>query len=316
MKRSYLPVFFVLILSIAGCVGNNSKGNGPQIKKLTPVVRETPDGNKYYLYRDVPYLEEGRGEKLDIYIPYKKMAGVSKFPAVLNIHGGGWREGYKSRLITKRCAQAMVEKGYAVICNDYLLNTEERKAWPVNIYDCKTALRYTRKVADLYDIDADNISVLGNSAGGHLALLIGFSADSEELNSGGLYNEFSTDVRCIVNIYGIPELRDVKWGPRSFVNKGEDEKKVLALASPVAHLSERSPAVLSVHGVKDELVPFSLSQNLEKIMRSEGLEHEMYAVPEGRHAFTLYPDGVNGQTDLRPRVIKFLDKYSGLGKYR
>lgn len=316
MKRSYLLLCLWLTFGVLGCAENLSKKKEPKIKKLTPVVRETPDGNKYYLYRDVPYLEEGRDEKLDIYIPYKKTAGVSKFPAVLNIHGGGWREGYKSRLITKRCAQAIVEKGYAVICNDYLLNTEERKAWPVNIYDCKTALRYTRKIADEYDIDADNISVLGNSAGGHLALLIGFSADSEELNSGGLYKEYPTDVRCIVNIYGIPELRDVKWGPRSFVNEGEDEEKVLALASPVAHLSEKSPAVLSVHGVKDELVPFSLSESLERNMKSKGLEHEMYAVPEGRHAFTLYPDGVNGQTDLRPRVIKFLDKHSGLGKYR
>lgn len=316
MKISYLLMFFVLIFSIAGCIENSSTAIKPQIEKLTPVVRKTPDGNKYYLYRNVTYLEEGRKEKLDIYIPHKKMPGVSKFPAVLNIHGGGWREGYKSRKITKRCAEAIVEKGYAVICNDYLLNTDERKAWPVNIYDCKTALRYTRKVADLYDIDADNISVLGNSAGGHLALLIGFSADSKELNSGGLYKKYPTDVRCIVNIYGIPDLRDVEWGPKSFVNNGEDEKKVLALASPVAHLSKKSPAVLSVHGVKDELVPFSLSQVLERIMKSKGLEHEMFAVPEGRHAFTLYPDGVNGQTDLRPRVIKFLDKYSGLGKYR
>jgi acetyl esterase/lipase len=316
MKRSYLLLCFALTIGVWGCCECLSKKKGPKIKKLTPVVKETPDGNKYYLYSNVPYLEEGRNEKLDIYIPYKKMPGVAKFPAVLNIHGGGWREGYKSRLITKRCAEAIVEKGYAVICNDYLLNTDERKAWPVNIYDCKTALRYTRKVANLYDIDADNISVLGNSAGGHLALLIGFSADSEELNSGGLYKEYPTDVRCIVNIYGIPDLRNVEWGPKSFVNEGEDEKKVLALASPVAHLSKKSPPVLSVHGVKDELVPFSLSEGLEKIMKSKGLEHEMFAVPEGRHAFTLYPDGVNGQTDLRPRVIKFLDKYSGLGKYR
>ena len=316
MKRSYLLLCLVLILSVAGCIENSSKTTGPRIKKLTHVVKETPDGNKYYLYRDVTYLEKGRNEKLDIYIPYNKLPGVGKFPAVLNIHGGGWREGYKSRLITRRCAEAIVEKGYAVICNDYLLNTDERKAWPVNIYDCKTALRYIRKVADLYDIDADNICVLGNSAGGHLALLIGFSADSKELNSGGLYKEYPTDVRCIVNIYGIPDLRDVEWGPKSFVNKGEDTKKVLSLVSPVAHLSTKSPPVLSVHGLKDELVPFSLSQGLEKIMKSKGLEHEMFAVPEGRHAFTLYPDAVNGQTDLRPRVIKFLDKYSGLGKYR
>lgn len=303
--KAIYPILLAILFLTAGCVQDRIT----QTKTVTSVLRETRDGYKYYLYQDVEYLGQGRNEKLDIYIPFNKPENNNGYPAVLNIHGGGWVEGYKSRKITKTCAEVMVEKGYAVICNDYLLNTKHQNAWPTNIYDCKTALRYIRKIAKAYNIDPDNIGVLGNSAGGHLAMLMGYSADSEELNSSGLYRQYPTDLKCVVNIYGIPDLRSTKWARERFVNVGQDKQKVLTLASPITHLDKNSPPTLSIHGDTDSVVPFRFTEDLDKALKAKGLVHEIVAVKGGKHAFTLYPDGVNRQTDLRPAVIKFLDKH-------
>ena len=53
-----------------------------------------------------------------------------------------------------------------------------------------------------------------------------------------------------------------------------------------------------------------------QVLKSKDVEYDYEIVKDGRHAFTVYPDGVNGMKDLRPGMIRFLDKYSGIGKYR
>jgi acetyl esterase/lipase len=310
-KVDYVVV--VLLFGVVSCGEDGRQVKNAGIERPEGTIRQTVDGNKYWFYEDVAYLGTGRHEKMDIYIPFEKAKGSSKYPAVLNIHGGGWQEGHKGRKIVRMCAEAVVEKGYAVFCPDYLLNTDEKKAWPTNIYDCKTAVRYIRRVADLYNIDGERIGAMGNSAGGHLALLVGFSSDNEQLNAGGLYREQPGKVKCVVNIYGVSAVRD-EWGDRFFVNEGEDRERVLNLASPVEHVSEESPPVLTIHGAKDKLVPLTMSQELDGALKAKKVEHEFVVVPDGRHAFTLYPDSVNGQTDLRGHVVRFLDEHLGTGR--
>ncbi|MBW8002359.1 MAG: alpha/beta hydrolase [Planctomycetes bacterium] len=311
-SRNVIWVSILFFLFISGCNDKKKRAQFDEMRlitKSTVSVETTADGNRYYLYKDVSYLSLDRPEKMDIYIPFGKPDKDSGFAAVIAIHGGGWREGHKSRLINRTCAEAIVEKGYAVFCPDYLLNTNDKMAWPVNIYDCKTAVRYVRKVSRFYNIDPQRIGVMGNSAGGHLALLAGFSGDNKKLDSGGLYKDHSSQVKCIVNIYGVPDVRE--WGSDAFVkdpsSKGSGE--ILALASPVTHLSKDSPPVLTIHGDKDALVPLKLSKDLAKQLSANNVEHEFVVVRGGAHAFTLYPDILNSLTDLRSHVIKFLDKH-------
>ncbi len=310
--KNVIYLFILFLFFISGCnnkVERSQFDNIKLIKRSTVSIKTTANGSQYSLYKDVPYLGLGRKEKMDIYIPFGKPDKDSGFAAVITIHGGSWRGGHKSRLINRTCAEAIVEKGYAVLCPDYQLNTDGKIAWPVNIYDCKTAVRYARKVSYLCNIDPNRIGVMGNSAGGHLALLVGFSGGNNELNSGGLYKDYSSQVKCIVNIYGVPDVR--RWGGDAFVKDPSSKRgrEILALASPVTHLSKDSPAVLTIHGDKDIFVPLKLSKDLAKQLSDKNVEHEFVVVRGGAHAFTLYPDILNGQTDLRSHVIKFLNKH-------
>jgi len=169
------------------------------------------DTISFTLKSDVSYLGQDRTEKLDIYLPTVDHAKLT--PAVLFIHGGGWVSGNKSDKRSRNIATFLAGQGYAVFSIDYKLTEFSGKrwqskiavpGWPQNIYDCKTALRYIRCNAGRYNIDADRIAIMGCSAGGHLALLTGFTSENQELNAGGLYKKYSCKVNCIIDMYGIP----------------------------------------------------------------------------------------------------------------
>jgi acetyl esterase/lipase len=301
-------VFWTIILFIWLSFGLTACTQTSVFEKPAPIIERTPDGMEYYLYRDVSYLPAERTEKIDIYVPIKKSESRDGYPAVLNIHGGGWHEGHKARKITKTCAQAMVDHGYAVFCPDYLLTTDEKKAWPQNIYDCKSALNFIKVAASIYNIDANNIGVLGNSAGGHLAMLTAYSTDNEKLKSGSLYRGNLVKPKCVVNIYGVPDVRE--FGGPLFIEGSFEEKPVAyELASPIMHLSSDTPPTLTIHGDSDELVPYKLATDLDMLLKLKNISHTLVTVKNGKHAFTLYPDWANNNTDLRPAVIKFLNKH-------
>jgi acetyl esterase/lipase len=92
----------------------------------------------------------------------------SPLPAIIWIHGGGWR-GHHRGNIPKRAAVAL--RGYCVVSIQY--RVIEEGIWPAQIEDCKLAVRWLRAHAQKYHIHPDYIGAWGSSAGGHLAACLG-----------------------------------------------------------------------------------------------------------------------------------------------
>ena len=97
--------------------------------------------------------------------------------SVLNktIHGGGWLEGDKSSFSTAAVRTPgnifdFAEHGLAAATMNYRLSGEA--TYPVALEDCQTAIAWLRAHADEFGLDPKRIGVYGNSAGGHLALLL------------------------------------------------------------------------------------------------------------------------------------------------
>jgi len=271
---------------------------------LVPTVQ----GSDYKLYQDVPYLGSDRTEKLDIYLP---TASTGKIPVVLYIHGGGWTQGDKAWGIEKPNCEALARAGYAAVSINYKLNTKGTcDAFPENVYDCKTAIRWIRKEAATYGFDPDRIAVAGGSAGGHLAMLMAYTPDVAELNAGGLYTEYPANVSCVINLFGIADVR--KWGFRSFVGEtlaADERQRILTMVSPITHVTSNTVPTLVIHGTKDPTVPFSQAEALVKALKEFGVPHELISVEGGFHAFPVTPHSRNMQTDLVPPVLEFLKKY-------
>jgi acetyl esterase/lipase len=238
-------------------------------------------------------------------------------PAVIWIHGGGWVGGSKSAGRETSICRTLAENGYAAFSINYQLARDTTKpdanpgdpavAWPQNIYDCKSALRYIRKEAATFGVDPARIAVSGGSAGAHLALVLGLSGDDEALNKGGLYTDQSNKVSCIIDFYGPTVITDAKRIAK-FTGKDDKETEANVLAaSPILHVKKDSPPVLVAHGTKDGTCDISYSRNLVEKMKEVGTQHEYIEVEGAGHSFNFQP----AQMDLRPAILAFLGKHLG-----
>ena len=150
---------------------------------------------------DVEYANvDGHRLLLDLHLPER----VEGAPLLIWVHGGAWRGGSKSRMPLNR----LVEEGWAIASVDYRLTPVAR--FPAQVHDIKAALRFLRARGGDYGFDTGKIAIAGNSAGGHLAALVGTTNGHQDLEgSVGAYSGESSDVQATVSFYGASNLTTI-----------------------------------------------------------------------------------------------------------
>lgn len=269
---------------------------------------------------DVAFLGPGRTEKLDLYLPATPTAD-RKAPALVWIHGGGWNGGTKAEARAREICTTLAEAGYVAVSIDYKLGPG---AWPQNLHDCKNAVRFLRANAARLGIDPERIAVAGGSAGGHLALMVAYTAGQPALEPNAPYPGFSSAVDCVINLYGITNIltrREVdksgrplgvaKLGSALAVFGAKDEADpVLRLGSPVNHLSPQSPPTLILHGRADATVDYLQAEELAAALQKHGVPHELLLLDDVGHTFAFQTWGKRKLArDLRPVVFAFLERH-------
>jgi acetyl esterase/lipase len=186
----------------------------PYIKPVSPVAPEGIVEKKDIVYLTIPETTFGdRNLHVDIFIPGQK---EKVFPALVLIHGGGWRAGDKT--LNTPMAQQLATRGFVVVSVEYRLSLEAR--YPAAVHDIKAAIRWMRSNAKKYQIDAERIAIGGSSAGGQLASLIGATNGNKKFE-GLLGNQhFSSDVQAVIDMDGLldftsPENLAVKRNEKS-----------------------------------------------------------------------------------------------------
>lgn len=274
---------------------------------------------------DVPYLAAGRQEKLDLYLPPAR-ADSRAAPAVVMIHGGGWVGEDKAQPREQAICRALARAGFVCASINYRLGD---LSWPTNLLDCKNAVRFLRVHAAEYGIDPARLGVLGCSAGGHLALLVGFTPGEAELEPASPYPGVSSAVAAVVEMYGITDLltrqettpegrptgrpKDVN-APRVLGATREADPARWRLASPVSHITRAAPPVLILHGLADATVDYGQAQELDRALAAEGVPHELVLLPGVGHQFDFTTGhGKPLPRDLTPVVVNFLSRYLAAG---
>jgi acetyl esterase/lipase len=122
--------------------------------------------NHWEIQHDIEYARVGDlSLKLDLYMSQRK----ARAPLIVWVHGGAWRSGSKKSMpLTK-----LVEDGYPTASVDYRLSTQAK--FPAQVHDIKAAIRFLRGHGEQWHLPTKNILVAGESAGGHLAALVGVS---------------------------------------------------------------------------------------------------------------------------------------------
>lgn len=281
------------------------------------------EGSAPKIVLDVPYLAEDRAEKLDLYLPVSRPAGT-RSPALVWIHGGGWKGGAKSDGRARQVCTIAAQAGYVAVSIDYKLGAG---AWPVNLEDCKNAVRFLRANADEFGIDPARIAIGGGSAGGHLALLVGLTSDAPELAPAQPYPGVADDVRCIVSFYGVTDLRvasDPEAGKKmpamqrlirnslAVFGATSPGDEVLALASPLTHLRADSPPILTFHGREDATVDCAQAEELDRTARAVGARHRLLVLEGVGHSFSLRGSKRTPvPRELETEFLKFLETNLG-----
>ena len=277
---------------------------GPPRFIAPPEPRRAVDGS--HRYEGITYAAPigYRPLQLDLWVP----AGETAPPLVVWIHGGAWLFGDRRYLPpTLRPDQLFDEllaAGLAVATIDYRLSLEAK--FPAQLHDAKAAVRYLRTHADQLGLDPGRIGVWGESAGGHLAAMVGLTGERSDLEGTLGVLGPSSAVDAVVVWYGPMDMAEharpvhppevAAQLPPELLTAPEDhlvgslDPAAQAAASPVSYVTPTAPPFLLVHGTADTLVPYVHSELMHKALTDAGVEVELVPVDGADHIFDGYDD--------------------------
>lgn len=265
-------------------------------------------GNKYWIKPDVIYnVENGHENKLDVIYPHNATADM---PAVIYIHGGGWIFGDKGAAVLE--VLPYLEMGWAAV------NVEYRMAYaskaPAAVEDSRCALWWVMRNAKDYHIDPNKLVVTGHSAGGHLSLMTGMLTQADGLDNNCMPNngEAEPHVAAIVNWFGPTDVADLLAGPNrknyavAWLGSLPNKEEVARRASPLSYVRKDNPPIITIHGEKDDVVPYSHAVRLHEALDKAGARNQLFTIKGGGHG--QFTDEDNRKA--YDAVWQFLAKYN------
>jgi len=251
---------------------------------------------------------------LDLRVP---RPGTGPHPLIIWIHGGGWIYGSRRRLPPHLFENAvhdqMLDAGYAVASVDYRLAREAGLAGM--LLDVKAAIRWLRAKAATFDIDPQRVTLWGESAGGHLAVMAGTCTKLDGVARTGEHLEQSEVPTAIVNWYGPADLAAMAQ-----IQPGKDSEEVgpstdrpeavlqrcsgwtYAELSPTTYVRAGTPPTFVAHGTEDQVVCVDQSRELVARSRAGGADVEYLEVPGADHVW----HGAPSVPDIVARSLSFV----------
>ncbi len=295
MKQIRIQFFFLFLI-----VATNG------FSQTNPVIDAFPKGT--ILHGNVRYNNDTiQKHLLDIYLPVNTKG---KVPLVILIHGGGWlsNDKYADMGYMKETVAEIVSSGYALASIDYRFSTQA--VFPAQIQDCNRAVSYLYDNSDKYGFDKNRFAIMGFSAGGHLASLVGLSKNNNipTFFMPGTSKLFS--FKAVVDFYGPAELilfpgsNEEKSPEGLLIGAAPLARPDLAkAASPVTYVDEDDPPFLIIHGEKDQLVSTKQSQLLSSWLNVAGVQNEFFILKDAPHFGEMFD-----ADEVRNKVMNFLRK--------
>lgn len=221
-------------------------------------------------YLDIPYHKiDDRALKLDAFTLKSK----KKLPAIIILHGGGWKSGNKEMQTTM--ALELVKKGYQAFTIEYRLSDEAK--YPASIEDVEKAIDFILENTKKYNVDSSKIAILGCSSGAQMATLIGLKLHKK--------------IKTIVNIDGIlafhhPESQEGKYAELWLGGNYNQIPKIWEDASPITHVTKNSPPILFINSQFDRF--HAGRDDMIAELNTYGIYSEIKKIENSPHAFWLF----------------------------
>ena len=244
-------------------------------------------------FLDVAYGEESPRQCFDLYLPDE---GNGPFPLFVHIHGGGFAFGDK-RDDHMDAYLTGIKRGYAVASLEYRVSGEA--TFPAAVLDCREAIRYIKAHAAEYCVDVNRIAVLGGSAGGNLAAMVGMNVPNGAFpGEEGKSFAVQPNVQVAIDQFGPVRFETMEAQARANgvsmthpstammpeseylgVDISEAPAELLKKAYPATYASEAMAPMLVQHGTADHLVPWAQSEEFVADLQAKGLGGKVCYVP-------------------------------------
>jgi len=277
--------------------------------KVDTPAPATPDATVTYSTHDGQPLE------LDLYRPRNGRGGLA--PVIVNIHGGGWSIG--DRLSRRADMGWFAEQGWLVVSIGYTLSTAQRNMWNDVHGQIACALAWVARNAEQYGGDSARLSMIGDSAGGNLAINTAYMANRGSLVSpcGGTVPRISavSTAYPAVEPALVEGIHDPLIGTmiRTWIRNyagGTPEQypdRYQAIAS-ATHLSPAAPPTLMIVPDNDDVVPPHGTYAFAEQARAAGVELRLVRVPYANHAFDSIVGNVGDQL-FRHLTTQWLERH-------
>lgn len=294
MKKRFLLIFFLPVVALAQPEPSIPRDTSYTVRStyqklikdypdIEAVKPKLPEGvtHQAKIYRNVG----SRTLHADVFYPTQKKP--TGYPGILLIHGGGWRAGDRSLMIP--LAQQLAAQGYVTVAAEYRLSLEAQ--YPAAVHDLKAALRWMRSQTKDFSLDTSQIAVLGCSAGGQLAALIGTTNGLAKLEGKKTLGDFSSDVQAIIDIDGVlafkhPESEEGVVAAQWLGGTYEETPGTWTEASALSHVNKNTPPVLFIassfprfHAGKGDMI---------NILKQHDTYYESYLLEGSPHSFWLF----------------------------
>ena len=234
----------------------------------------------FEVLKDIVYSKVGERELLlDAYLPKATPKLAGKHPAVLVVHGGAWRRGSRRQL--RGYAEALAQRGFGCFAIDYRLAPEHK--FPAQIDDCRSAVKWIRKNASKYKVDASKLGAIGYSAGGHLVTLLGTTGEAPSESNGNV----DTRIQAVV-AGGAPT--DFRWMPDGgnwaeywMGGNLKTAPEKFHQASSAAFVDAKDAPTFFFHGEHDLLVPMIWAGRCHNELKKAGVRTTMHKVRQSGH---------------------------------
>lgn len=298
---------------IIGSIVTATVSAGGVINPVTALTFESVDSTPDYIE-----TVNSAGLTVQVFEPAGRSAST---PIVMYIHGGGWIGGSAETVASN--AAWLADQGFLVINANYRLATPDQAAWEEAPADVACALAWTGANSARFRGDADKISVIGDSAGGNLAVTLAWAAASGQILSS--CPEFGTvpvpaaviGTYPVINPeytydYGLEWLLDQR--PKDFTSEylggsPADYPDRLAAISPLSYASPASPNTLIIEPERDDFVPAQGVYDTVDAARQAGVDVTLARIPFTHHSFDILPGSLGSQAKTSI-VMNYL---SGLG---
>jgi len=221
---------------------------------------------------------------------------------------------YADMSYMKNTIHALLDSGYALASIDYRYSTVA--IFPAQAQDCNQAIQFLYDHAEQYNLDKNKFALMGFSAGGHLASLIGLSGNNDVKNFYPAGKRPSFKIKTVLDFYGPSDLVILAGAPDTSVNNERNPVAILLgalplkrpdlarVASPVTYIDKNDPPFLIVQGEKDESVPYTQSVILQSWLQLAAVKNDLIIVRGAPHYGPMFDT-----KDIRAKIFYFLRSY-------